>query len=388
MTSVVISWLVPSEYVPEAVNCWVSPTGILGLIGVTDMEDSVAEVTVRGVGGDDFPPKLAVMVAVPAEMAVARPSLSTTATSAGDVGRQLHVTSVVISKFVPSEYPPEAANCWVSPLGILTGMLGGLTAVTDTEDRVAAVTVRNAFADIPPKVAVMVVGPAATAVAKPLLLSTVATDGLEEFQVTCVVISKLVPSEYAPEAANCWVCPTGMLTGTLGGLTAVTDMEDSVAGVTVRVVVPEIVPKGVVMEAVMVAIPAVMAAAKPLLSMIATSVGDVGDELQVTSLVISEVVPSEYAPEALNCWVRPTGMLRLAGVTYMEDMVAEVTVMTVVPKVGPVEKLLGMVEVAVMVVVPEVIAVVKPLLSIVATVGSDELHVTCEDISWVVWSFQ
>lgn len=81
-------------------------------------------------------------------------------------------------------------------------------------------------------------------------------------------------------------------------------------------------------------------------------------------------------------------MLRLAGVTYMEDMVAEVTVMTVVPKVGPVEKLLGMVEVAVMVVVPEVIAVVKPLLSIVATVGSDELNVTCEDISWVVWSFQ
>jgi citrate lyase beta subunit len=81
-------------------------------------------------------------------------------------------------------------------------------------------------------------------------------------------------------------------------------------------------------------------------------------------------------------------MLRLAGVTDMEDRVAEGTVMTVVPKVGPEEKLLGMVEVAVMVVKPAAIAVAWPLLLIVATVGSDELQVTCEDISWVVWSFQ
>jgi hypothetical protein len=145
------------------------------------------------------------------------------------------------------------------------------------------------------------------------------------------------------------------------------------------------IPKGVVMVAVMVAVPVLMDVARPSLSMIAT---DVGSELQVTNAVISEVVPSEYAPEALNCWVIPTGMLRLAGVTDMEDMVAEGTVMTVVPKVGPEEKLLGMVEVAVMVVIPAAIAVAWPLLLIVATVGSDELQVTCEDISWVVWSFQ
>ena len=231
----------------------------------------------------------------------------------------------------------------------------------------------------------MVVVPAATAVARPLLLTV--ADVLEELHVTSVVISKLVPSLYAPEAANCWVSPTGMLTGMLGGLTAVTDMEDRAAEVTVRVVVPEIVPKLVVMVAVMVAglVLAVRAVARPLLSMIAT---DVGSELQVTSVVISEVVPSEYAPEALNCWVIPTGMLRLAGVTDMEDRVADGTVMIVVPKVGPEEKLLGMVELAVMVVIPAAIAGAWPLLLIVATVGSDELQVTCEDISWVVWSFQ
>jgi len=43
-------------------------------------------------------------------------------------------------------------------------------------------------------VAVMVVLPAATVVARPLLF-TVATDVLDELQVTCAVISRLVPSE-------------------------------------------------------------------------------------------------------------------------------------------------------------------------------------------------
>lgn len=86
------------------------------------------------------------------------------------------------------------------------------------EDRVAEVTVRAVFPETPPEVAVMVAVPAATGVARPLLL-TVATDMLEEAQVTWVVISWLVPSEYVPEAANCLVTPTSTL-----GLTGVTDM--------------------------------------------------------------------------------------------------------------------------------------------------------------------
>jgi hypothetical protein len=64
------------------------------------------------------------------------------------------------------------------------------------------VTVRVAVPVLPLKAAVMVAVPAATPVARPLLL-TVATDVLEEDQVTCMVISWLVPSEYVPEAANC-----------------------------------------------------------------------------------------------------------------------------------------------------------------------------------------
>ena len=96
---------------------------------------------------------------------------------------ELQVTCVVISRVVPSEYVPVAVNCWVAPAAML-----GLAGVTAIEDRVAAVTVRVVFPEILPEVAVMVAVPAATAVARPLLL-TVATDVLDELQVTCVVIS-------------------------------------------------------------------------------------------------------------------------------------------------------------------------------------------------------
>ena len=82
-----------------------------------------------------------------------------------------------------------AANCFVFPTGML-----GLAGVTVMEDRVAEVTVRSVFPEILPEIAVIVVVPAAPAVARPLLL-TVAIDVLEELQVTWVVISWLVPSE-------------------------------------------------------------------------------------------------------------------------------------------------------------------------------------------------
>ena len=57
-----------------------------------------------------------------------------------------------------------------------------MAGVTDIEDSVAEVTVRVVFPDLPPKEAVIVAEPVATAVAKPLL-STVATDVLDEPQV-------------------------------------------------------------------------------------------------------------------------------------------------------------------------------------------------------------
>jgi len=154
----------------------------------------------------------------------------------------------------------------------------------------------------------MVVEPAATAVARPLLV-TVATDVLDEVQVTCAVTSRLVPSEYEPVPANCWVFPAGTL-----GLSGVTDIEDKVAEVTVKGVVPDLSPE----VAVMVVVPAATAVARPLLVTVAI---DVSDELQVACAVTSRLVPSEYEPVAANCLVVPWGMLGLAGVTAIESSV-------------------------------------------------------------------
>jgi hypothetical protein len=106
-------------------------------------------------------------------------------------------------------------------LVVPAGMLG-LAGVTEMEDRVAEFTVRVVFPETLPEMAVMVEVPAATPVARPLPLS-VATEGLDEVQLTCVVISWLVPSEYVPVAVNCLATPAGML-----GLRGVTAIETSV----------------------------------------------------------------------------------------------------------------------------------------------------------------
>lgn len=141
-------------------------------------------------------------------------------------------------------------------------------------------TVRVVFAETSPEVAVMVVVPAVTAVASPLL-STVATAVLEELQVTKMATSWVVPSEKVPVAVNCWVVPPGTL-----GLAGVTTMEDKVAEVTIRVVPPETSPE----VAVMIVVPAVRPLAKPVTLTVATAVSD---DLQVARAVISLVVPSE-----------------------------------------------------------------------------------------------
>ncbi len=191
--------------------------------------------------------------------------------------------------------------------------------------------------------------------ARPPLL-TVATDVLDELQVTCVVISWLPPSENLPVAVNCWMDPTSM--------PGVTTMEDRAAEVTVRVVLTEILPE----VAVMVAVPGATAMARPLLVTVAT---DVFDEPQVTCVAISWLVPSEYVPIAANCWATPTGMIGLAGVTAREERAAEVTVRAVLAEIPP--------EVAVMVAVPAATAVARPLLLIVTRDLFEELQVT-----WVV----
>lgn len=63
-----------SEKTPVAVNCCVVPFGIDGVAGVTEIEESVAAVTVMVVE-PEMVPWVAEIVAVPTPAAVARPSV-------------------------------------------------------------------------------------------------------------------------------------------------------------------------------------------------------------------------------------------------------------------------------------------------------------------------
>ena len=85
-----------------AVNCLVTPAGMLGMLGsagVMDMEDRVAEFMVSVVLPEVLP-EAAVMVTAPAATDAASPVLPTAATAGSE---EAQVTSGVISKLVPSE---------------------------------------------------------------------------------------------------------------------------------------------------------------------------------------------------------------------------------------------------------------------------------------------
>jgi hypothetical protein len=78
--------------------------------------------------------------------------------------------------------------------------------VTAIEIRFAGTTVRVAESVKEPAVAVIVVVPAATVVAKPLLL-TAATEVDDEVHVTPAAKSCEEPSVYTAVAVNCWLIP-------------------------------------------------------------------------------------------------------------------------------------------------------------------------------------
>jgi hypothetical protein len=88
-------------------------------------------------------------------------------------------------------------------------------------------------------------------------------------------------------------------------------------GDTVNVVLPAI-PLSV---AEMLVLPALTPVASPPLVMVVTPVLE---EVQVTDPVRFWVLPSEYVPVAVNCWVPPAVIVGLAGVTVIDDNVTTV----------------------------------------------------------------
>jgi hypothetical protein len=109
------SCVLPSVYVPVAVNCKVAPFAIDGLTGVTAIDTSVAAVTVNVAPGLVTPFSAAVICELPKPTAVARPAELIVATV---VVPETHTTCVVRSLVLLSAYVPVAVKGKLSPFGI------------------------------------------------------------------------------------------------------------------------------------------------------------------------------------------------------------------------------------------------------------------------------
>ncbi len=150
---------------------------------------------------------------------------------ATEVCEELHVTDVVKSGTVLSEKCPIAVNCWVkAPEEMCRIKVAG---VTEIDSSTAGVTVSVVDPEKPSELAVIMVEPTSTDVARPFdpdVLLMVAIVVCEEFHVTEEEISCVVLSVNVAMAMNCLVFPSTML-----GFTGVTVIKVMTAGVTVSV---------------------------------------------------------------------------------------------------------------------------------------------------------
>jgi hypothetical protein len=156
-----------------------------------------------------------------------------------------------------------------------------------------------------------------------------------------------------PVAANCLLIP--LITLGVVAVAGETTNELNVALVIVNVVLPDVAPEVALISDVPEATPL----ARPLVFTVATLVFAEDHSAEV---VMSVDVPSEKNPVAFNCCVLFLGILRLAGVTAIEDNVASVTVNTEVADIAP--------EVAVITDDPVAIPLAIPLETTVATLVS------------------
>jgi hypothetical protein len=147
-----------SENVPVAVNCFVVPLAIEGFAGVTATDTSVAEVTVRVVV-PLMAPDPAWIWLIPAATPVTNPPAAIVAIP---VVCEVHVTVLVKFCVELSEKVPVAVNCFVVPFAI-----EGFAGVTAIDTSVAEVTVSKVDPLTLPEVAIIVLDPAAFAVAIP-----------------------------------------------------------------------------------------------------------------------------------------------------------------------------------------------------------------------------
>lgn len=162
------------------------------------------------------------------------------------------------------------------------------------------------------KMAEIVVVPRPIACTKPPVC-TVTAAALVELQVALKLMSCVDPSLNVAVATNCLTTPSGMLL--LAGVTA---SETMVALVIVKVADPDIEPD----EAAIDVVPGETAVTTPVLLTDATPGCE---ELHITELVTSCIVPSVKVPMALNCSSIPDGMDALLRTTDKETIAAAIT---------------------------------------------------------------
>ena len=99
-------------------------------------------------------------------------------------------------------------------------------------------------------------------------------------------------------------------------------------------------------------------------------------EAQVTEAVRSRVLPSLYVPMAESCRVDPVTMVEYIGFMASETRTMGLTVKTVEGLDAPEETAI--------IVPPGAVEVASPAEVMVATAGTEELHVALLVISWAV----
>lgn len=267
---------------------------------------------------------------------------------------------------------PCAANSWDDPKAI-----EGLLGVTAIEVRVAVVTVRFVVPLIPANAAETVVLPGATPFATPALsaeLLTVATDGVEEVQVTADVRSNCWPSLNVPVAVS-WVSMVAGSFRPCGVILIETRFDpstttDAAGAVTVPIF------------AMIDAVPADCPVTTPEIPTVATLVSD---EDQVAYTFTFCVLPSLHFPLALKGRVAPGARIALGLLAEIaiELRVAELTDTGVFPVFVTPAKLKEAVTLAVPWTTPSKTPMLLPGAPNWATPELSEVQVAEVVMSWV-----
>lgn len=149
-----------------------------------------------------------------------------------------------------------------------------VAGVTTIDDKTAGVTVIVVVAVLPPTLPVTTELPAATPVTRPVVAPTCATVVVAKVKVVVFVRLAVLPLEYVPMMVSCCVAPTGIV-----GLTGAIAIDDSVIGVTVRLVAALMLPE----VAEITLVPVLTPVASPLATTVAIA-GEAEVKLEIAEM--------------------------------------------------------------------------------------------------------